>query len=172
MFIVEGPDNSGKSTLVDFIARMLDIPKMHSGGPGKDTYEFFSRCRRLINYPDHVVFDRFPVISEHVYAPILRGVDTFGGNNPIWRHELLKRMPIIIYCRPPLDVLLDLDNHPVKVEHEDAEHVESVKRNALRLAQRYDEVIIQDYPNAIYYDYTAGGPQFRRLLLNYLYCKM
>lgn len=166
--VIEGPDNSGKSTLASFLSRELKTTVVHSGGPGKDKVEFKSRLNRLINYPANVIFDRFPVISEHVYAPIVRQVDTFDGSVDMYRLHLMARNPIIIYCRPPLSILMDFKNHQVKPEHEDQEHVTQVIRNALGIIQRYDLVMTTEYPDALHYDYTAGGPQFRQLLLSYL----
>lgn len=170
--VVEGPDNSGKSTLASFLARELKTHLVHSGGPGKDKIEFMARVNRLTDYPSPVIFDRFPVISEHVYAPVIRNTDTFDGTVHMHRLRLMARNPIIIYCRPPMPILMDLKDHPVKSEHEDADHVARVVRNGLALVQRYDEVMTTDYPDALHYDYTAGGDQFRRLLLQFLQTRM
>lgn len=165
--IVEGPDNSGKSTLCAALRTHFPLVAFqHSGGPPKDEGEFFSRINRLLSHKKPVIFDRFPIISDHVYGPVVRGEDIFKGNWEGYVNRMMARRPIIIYCRPPNDVLMrGMDNHPVK-EHETAEHVERVKRNALELIRRYDVVMGQLVCH--HYDFTQGSRQFIALLVTYL----
>lgn len=164
--IVEGPDNSGKTALCKFLSMHLKVSIVHSGGPPRSKKEFFDRIERLLHHPRPVIFDRFPVISEHVYGPVLRGVDTFEGAHRIFNCRMLLRRPIILYCRTSIEEMLKLDDHKVK-EHETAEHVESVKHNALNLIYRYDEVM-SIYPSALRFDYLKDGDDFLSLLLMYL----
>lgn len=165
MFVViEGPDNSGKSTLAKYLADRIDFPLQHSGGPPKSDDEFAFRLDRLFRMDD-VIFDRFPVISEAVYGPILSRESLITPTSKI---RFFARKPIIIYCRPPLNVLMRVvDGHEVK-DHETAAHVAAVKAHAMALIHRYDEVLYEYNP--IYYDYTAGGPHMLDLIVRYLKC--
>lgn len=156
MIIIEGPDNAGKSTLASYIAHELGLEVYHAGGPPASKKEIFGRAEFILNNHDKFIFDRTPMISEPVYC-ILRGGDNFFACQEA--DELYARLkalkPIIIYCRPPDSVLMDMSNHQVK-EHDSKEHVERVMANAERLMQRYDLVMGSSLlPPHWTYDYTT-----------------
>lgn len=78
--IVEGPDGSGKTTLIERLGLTRRHLKSLRGGVGGTTPEGWggedpaavAYIRQLINAPDGTAFDRF-YLSEMVYGPILRG---------------------------------------------------------------------------------------------------
>lgn len=116
--IVEGMDGTGKTTLVQQLAHHLDMkPKkfVKSSGPDEDcritlVASTISEINELETAsaegrPIKRLYDRFPLISEAVYGPILRGRNCFGGLYYPLRGRLLALKTAIIYCRPNRDVI-------------------------------------------------------------------
>lgn len=150
MIILEGPDGSGKSTLAGMLADELNLPLVHSGGRVLTKEDRDRRMQEVLDSP-HQVRDRVACISEQVYGPILRRSNIFAGTD--WLHRLMEeRRPLVIYCRPPIPVLMRLENHRVKEEHEDEEHVKQVVENQMLLIQGYDHLM--QHVTCIKYDYT------------------
>lgn len=130
--IIEGPDNSGKSTLARYIASHVPRPILFSEGPEKFPGEINDRIRRYERYRN-VIFDRHPCVSQPIYGKIRRNTEV--------EHELLLRFydarPLFIYCRGR-----GLETHVVK-DHDTPEHVEAVNRNHEWLCRQYDEWAVQ-----------------------------
>lgn len=111
LVILEGPDGSGKSTLAARLLKGTGQPTLlvkRSGPPGDvETLKFQAEWiggqgRTKLN----VIADRHPLISETLYAPHVRKVES-----PLWTEaealyyfgqipEHLR--PLVIYCRAPL----------------------------------------------------------------------
>lgn len=111
MIIVEGMDNTGKSTMTKRISERFELSIVsglsspEKGEPPDEAYMVNNTLDMLILNP-HAVFDRFPIISEAVYGPILRGKIAFNIPPYSWSFyfEKLKSLhPLIIYCRPPTE---------------------------------------------------------------------
>lgn len=150
MIIVEGPDGSGKSTLAGLLAEEIGLPLVHSGGRVLTAEDRDRRMQDVLDSP-HQVRDRVACISEQVYGPVLRQSNIFAGTT--WLYKLIEqRRPLIVYCRPPLTTLLRMENHRVKPEHEDEEHVAAVMENQERLVIAYDKLML--HVPCIKYDYT------------------
>lgn len=140
MLIVEGPDNSGKSTLIDRLKkRFPNVTVTHSGGPPQSDAEIRQRMNDLIytHQGTASILDRIPCISEAVYGPILRGQDFFKGSPALGR--LIQARVPIIYCRPPNSVLCNLETHNVR-EGEKPEHVAKVVRHHASIIAEYDRL--------------------------------
>lgn len=80
IIIVEGPDNTGKSTLAKKIAKYFNMPYWHmTSGPGlqeKDAMALYQRdalknAYHAVETANGIVFDRHWV-SDHVYGNVLR----------------------------------------------------------------------------------------------------
>jgi adenylate kinase family enzyme len=121
LVIVEGPDGSGKTTLVRKIRERGDGPQfwcMSAAGRYRSAEAANRFCLWLRARPPEVrlLFDRFPLISERVYGPVVR--------KALWENNLtvpfatddydrslgqrllqLDLDPIIIYARVPYDDL-------------------------------------------------------------------
>ena len=104
MIIVEGPDNSGKTTLISQLAK--DLNRVTIKGIRPQTFwEIKTWCQVIEKFPWPVILDRFPLISEPVYGPIIRGVSLITREEALIELKLLN--PIIIYCRPSLSIIKD-----------------------------------------------------------------
>lgn len=153
MLIFEGPDNSGKSTVSSYISHELGIPLHHFGKPPKTIDELKNRIDFMFNNHDRYIFDRIPLISEQVYS-ILRDVNLMSVIDEAgWHYNRLRSLnPIIIYCRPPLEVILE--KHQGK-DYDSPEHLKSVEKKAIELIKRYDQVMSSEYlPPHWSFDYT------------------
>lgn len=161
MIVVEGPDGSGKTTLVRRLSTDLGIevmPRVVSKDAEAmvDLKEWTERDvargfgRRL--------YDRHRLISECIYAPGLGREWTGGGFSSYqWLANQLARFyaaePIIIYCLPEMDICWgnvkdDPDN---KVVHDRKTHDTIYRlyhaRCGIDLALSKASVMVWDYNN-------------------------
>ena len=130
MIIVEGPDNSGKSTLAKYIGERRGLIIQESEGPPKSNQEINDRIIRYARM-NETLFVRHPVISNSIYGkfrpegdPVFPGLRDEFYNNP---HLL------IIYCDPGTR---GLDSHVIK-DHDTPEHLAMVNSNAEALIEAY-----------------------------------
>lgn len=99
MIIVEGPDNSGKTTLVDSICKAFPLlRRFKSPGPAS-TYDWWMEMLTLD--PDILamsVFDRF-LFSEYVYGPLCRNtIRLTDHQREVVESQLLTTEPFIVIC--------------------------------------------------------------------------
>lgn len=118
LVIIEGPDGSGKTTLIEKLRSDLDgffwlmRPK---GPPGN-----LENIHLLLNTIDSslartgcprympLIMDRHPLISENIYGPVIRGfnpLEEAGWDKPAMAMGRLgcyrnPREILIVYCRP------------------------------------------------------------------------
>lgn len=112
MIIVEGPDGSGKTTLIQRLASELDLPiaprvVTKDMEAMVDLQAWTEKNIRAGFQP--VIFDRHRMISEPIYGPIFREKPQPGFEDIHWFTEMMVGLydmePIIIYCLPPLEVV-------------------------------------------------------------------
>lgn len=131
-FIFEGPDGAGKTYTAREVSRAVGFPVHHTGGKPKNLDEIFERGLVQLTVIDHI-FDRFSIISEQVYGPILRGESAFCSS-----HLTLIPHPVI-YCRPSLETITAVTLE--QKEHKPKEHVELVVRRLPKIIEAYDRIM-------------------------------
>lgn len=146
MIILEGPEGSGKTTLGNILKGVLDVDVLHEGGPPSCVEELDRRLEWQLSRRGNVL-DRSPIVSERVYGPIVRGsMCTTDEHLDDYLRRFVADRWILIYCRPPVDVLLEhaernLTRESVKKYYKTADHLATVIRRMSNVVERYDEVI-------------------------------
>lgn len=130
--VLEGPDNSGKSTLASFLAAHIRRPIVASEGPDQYPGEINDRIRRY-EYFRGVIFDRHPCISQPIYGRYRSATEV----DQRLIHRFMDSRPLFIYCRGR-----DLANH-VEKKVDTPEHLASVKANHSMICRAYDEWAVQ-----------------------------
>lgn len=127
MLVIEGPDGSGKSTLVKALAEALEWP-INERVVAQDTTIAGGRTQLRTWVEDNVnrgfqrrVFDRHRLISEPIYGPLCRNELQDGFDDMEWFAEawtqFLHCRPFVIYCLPHLEVVThNVINDPANKE--------------------------------------------------------
>ena len=158
VIICEGMDNSGKSTLARTLQKDLNAALMVAPRPrNREMPRHWLLCvNQVERHVDHVVLDRVNQISEIVYGNTLRDHSWCSPEDIV----LLAGM-ILVYCRPPDEVILKFD--------QSIPQMEGVIDNARSLLSFYDELMltIKNAGCTIYkYDWTVENSYLH--LLSYL----
>ena len=133
--VVEGPDNSGKSTLVSHLASKLGVHYVPGEGPAISEQEINKRVERYHGM-DNVVFDRHPCVSQAIYNNFRK--DGFKVDFDL-TIEFYRRNPLIIYCRGQ-DTLQGhrVKEHDRRTDAEGVSHENLVKRHHTEICMLYD----------------------------------
>jgi hypothetical protein len=122
LIIVEGPDGSGKTSLVNSLKSMLGLqqakkavdPDMRATTPIKDYVDL-----SLALPSPGLLYDRFYLISAPIYGPLCGMVppnDLIKNSEQFeaWLSLFRTLRPIIIYCLPPIETVdYNLHHGPV-----------------------------------------------------------
>lgn len=157
MIIVEGPDGSGKTTLIKQLQTKFGLevaPRVVSKDAEALTDLKVWVEQNLAEGFQYKIFDRHRLISEYIYGPLLRKEQQPGFTDLIWSYGMLYKLytevdPIVIYCLPSLEtvrknVLGDHEN-AVVAEHIDGMYAAYVHRCALDWVARPSRTIIWNY---------------------------
>lgn len=149
MVVVEGMDNTGKTTLMKKLESLMGISGHMSNGRPHSIEEMFTRMEGYLSQPGISLHDRIHCISDQIYGPIVRKENPFltprGGR--IFQ-EFKKIKPVIIYARPPREMIFDFGTR---------DQMPGVIDNSVRLLNAYDELIqnmIHEGFDILVYDYT------------------
>ncbi len=168
IIIVEGMDGTGKTTLVQQLAHRLVVqPGKFVGSLGpSDDYRLVLVNRTISEIAEletasaegwfKRLYDRFPLISEAVYGPVLRGRNCFGGLYYPLRRRLLALKTVIVYCRPDMEV--------IQANVQQAPQMSGVLEHFRELLNAYDKLFVEltDSPVNSYitiFDYTRDEVQ-------------
>jgi hypothetical protein len=170
--IVEGPDGSGKSGMVERLARDLPAtvhPRASTsrGGPISDiTSWHLIDLEQLEDGRPYGpwVYDRHPLISERRYAQNVRGCSPQGMYaNSMWVTEQLKLLAqhaVMVWCLPPRSHVLG------NVNRNSGEQMPGVVNGIINLYRVYARGT-QDWPGyAVHWDYTVDHERYPVWLAN------
>jgi hypothetical protein len=145
MIILEGTHNSGKSSLA---AKFRGVPVFTAGpAPHNEAEEDQCLAEQMARAAQCCVQDRVTCISQQVYANRL-----MDSKLATVLADLVK-VPhvVVVYCRPPERVLMDLSTHAVK-SYDTEEHLNKILDNQHIFIQRYD-ALMSTIPHVLY-DWT------------------
>lgn len=141
--VVEGPDNSGKTTLVRYIAPRLGLAVRKGEGPPHSAEEWAARFEH--EPKGYALFDRHTAVSEPIYGTILRGV-SYASEYPELLTQFYAQPRLFIYCR---NDTWDLGNHVADHERDSDEHLQALALNHPAICQAYDAWALK-YANIVY----------------------
>jgi adenylate kinase family enzyme len=156
--ILEGPDASGKSTLARLISQESGMPLFLAGGKPKDDQQMWIMIADQRHAADcNSIVDRVSSISQQVYREGL-----YMRDDLMEEALYLCRSSIMVYCRPPMNVLMDPHKHEWK-EYDTEEWKQQILANQEVYVSRYDHLMTK-IP-CIIYDWTAENSDHLRNLL-------
>jgi hypothetical protein len=176
MIIVEGPDGSGKTSLITMLAEKLDfevMPRACTSDNGVDPATLKEWVNRDLSLPIHQpkFYDRHPLISEPIYGPLIRGHMADGWTDVGWlasRLNILRiKEPFFIFCLPPMGAVL----YNIAEEHGyETKHLRGIHTHGRALYEMYCMRAAQEisYPftQVWVWDYTtATEASFNTLVL-------
>lgn len=157
--IVEGPDGSGKDGLIKRFASHFPTHRVHErastsiGGPVADLETWLEDDMDTIDRDGPWIYNRHPLISEPIYAPIARGVEPQGlYAEPDWVAYNLAQMAehaVMVWCLPPWNVV----RH--NVLSGDVAHMPGVAAHIRTLYDAYRRGGWVWPGKAFYWDYTC-----------------
>lgn len=167
LVIVEGPDGSGKTTLIEYLRKSLHPYTwiLKSNSKPQTVEDIIHVLTWITHAPPGLplILDRHPLISETVYGPILRG----ASRMPLNPQDLSACFPpdtLVVYCRPSVNAI-----------HEGAKTEEQMKGVITKLGKiitAYDTLMasLKDRGVKVHeYDYAASPShqqEIRRLIEN------
>ena len=151
LIIVEGMDNTGKTTLINRLAddlKLLVMGNRRRPSRSEDILHYTFHLTELSQCYD-VIIDRWSAISEPIYGPICRGTSwpDMATQTALMEHISMLR-PLLIYCRPEDQVVLDFG---------DRSQMEGVIQNAEALLKEYDQKMewVNGWISVMNYDYAT-----------------
>lgn len=127
--IIEGMDNSGKSTLAQVMAEYMGLIVQESEGPPTDEDEINDRADRYERMTDRL-FVRHPVISNAIYGQVREEGDIISEGRRMLFYE---NKHTIIYCDAGTR---GLGAH-VQKAHDTEKHLEDITNNYNKLLYLY-----------------------------------
>lgn len=127
--IIEGMDNSGKSTLAQIMAEYMGLIVQESEGPPIDEDEINDRVDRYEKMTDRL-FVRHPVISNAIYGQVREEGDIISEGRRMLFYE---NKHTIIYCDAGTR---GLGAH-VQKAHDTEKHLEDITNNYNKLLYLY-----------------------------------
>jgi hypothetical protein len=159
LIIVEGPDGAGKTTLLSNLRKDSGVyfwiaSSSHRPKTLRDLQDAVHWVGQATFLKLPVICDRFPIISESVYGPLMRGKCLLEELHIKHQREISEVMreevDRVIYCRPPIEQI----KHNIK----GIPQMEGVREVIEAIVHRYDELMRvmkdEDGIKVVWYDYT------------------
>ena len=167
--VLEGADNSGKTTLAKDLRQLNPRLKyLHAGSAPRDEdhealcmLHQYEKCAR-----PNVIVDRVTCISQQVYQN-----KVFDSRYMRELDKLLRIGVLIVYCRPSTDRLMSFEKFTWRDEESEA-YKQKVLDNQHEYIHRYDK-IMEQVPH-IHYDFDEEMPAawLRKMLADSSYDQM
>ena len=139
LIIVEGPDNSGKSTLIQTLSSQLKLPSARTYRMPQ-TEEDIQRWHNWANAaPYPLILDRHSSISDLVYSPVIRNTQP---SSSLRLASACRNGHYLIYCRPHWDT--------IERSYNEREQLEGTHEKLHDLIRAYDNLMEELDPNFIY----------------------
>jgi len=129
MIVIEGMDNSGKSTLAQSLGDYMELIVQESEGPPKSDEEINERVDRYAELED-VLFVRHPVISNSIYGKFRPEGDPITPGRAMLFYEA---KPTLIYCDAGDR---GYEGHSLK-DHDTPRHQQLLAENQQNLLREY-----------------------------------
>jgi len=169
MIIVEGPDNSGKTTLINYLVKELKLTKAPLKFEPTDEEHmeesivtFYDDVIEYLKSHDtrKVIWDRL-YFSELVYGPVVRGRIGLTFNQRGILLELIKQIkPLVIFCMTDLYTI-------TKEYHKRNQYAD--KKQIKLIYDYYVDIILKDIDNytpySILYNYKGDKEEDVKTLL-------
>jgi hypothetical protein len=147
IFVIEGPDGSGKSTLINSIKKdkrtnchFLSVSSQPlTQRVIQDEIDWIHSIPNTIN----LFCDRYRLISEPIYGNALRSLDLSQGVRP-----KVAQFMVFIYCRPPRPEIIENLNRNAQLK--------GVPESINRIIDAYDRMfdVLEPSSPVMRYDYT------------------
>lgn len=110
MIVIEGPDGAGKTSLATKLHHQLDIPFAPKAsdsktGPVKELTDWVDNDLLTWGSQEVKIYDRYPLISEPIYGPVIRGGVPEKMTSQWMRSRIntFRSMALVIWCLPPFE---------------------------------------------------------------------
>lgn len=150
IILIEGMDNTGKTTLGNELSKRLGYPYFHNERC-KDPVEVYDKVSKHFNPTAPIVIqDRITPFSEAVYGPVIRGSSDYHGEHLQTLYTLSRIGLAVVYCKPPQEKVLEFGER---------DQMEGVVDNSTKLMKAYEVFLGQlrvaiGEGNILTYDYT------------------
>lgn len=136
LIIIEGMDNTGKTTAAKILAEYLHYNYVSGGGPEVGTYH--GALEKMLSGLPNKVQDR-TFISEMIYGPIIRGKSGISDQDfMLLIQQFKEEKGVLVYARRPVD--------RVMATLSDRDQMEGVTENVVELCKKYDYYMLEKLP--------------------------
>ncbi len=165
--ILEGFDNSGKSTLAEMLKLDAEATVYYPGPKPVGIRAIRRQMRQQADWASepNAVLDRVTIFSQSAYS--------LGDTRQVLQLMFASLMEmgafmrtidnsLVVYCRPPIEKILDFSTHQIK-SYDDHKKLKWLDANAERIVQRYDN-LFKSFPHVVW-DYTDPDPELYQQLI-------
>ncbi len=150
--IIEGPDCSGKSTLVNRLKNALkwDSKSLHHSKGNQ-----FIRYLREYSNNENIIFDRAH-FSEIVYSMMWRGGNPFSDMELRILNDFVRNNTLVIFTCPPIELL--------EKRHASRDFEQEIKLPELKYSRRLFSEVLESIPHIAYKSEDYG--ELNKLISN------